>query len=284
MEYHEIRTFISQEKLRALNTNDGYHSSDDSSDSSNDMPLFRHLKTVQQQQHEEEQWHESSYHPYDSVLTTKKRTSLFKTQYRQAKLGKRLDAIWKQQPLDIMTPNEDLSPDSNVISPITLLEHIIGKIHTLKCLIEIKIQSVEDHERDIKFYLDRLDQLKQDTKYLNRKVAGAYYRMEEQLDPVQDQIQRTVTSLKQLHQTHLTLVRMALMDRNRSKISLESTQARVSSAQDQLDWWDTITFWTWPLFVIALVCVFVWGMIALAGWTVTLITMALMFGLVYDTS
>jgi hypothetical protein len=68
------------------------------------------------------------------------------------------------------------------------------------------------------------------------------------MDPVQDQIQRTVTSLIQLHRTHGILVASFVALLQRKSTYLESAQTRVDSAQQQIERWDIITSWTWLVF------------------------------------
>ncbi|ORZ09490.1 hypothetical protein BCR42DRAFT_423522 [Absidia repens] len=171
-------------------------------------------------------------------------------------------------------------------APATILAQVSEHIQKLQCLVDIEVQLVEDHQRDIEFYTNQLEQLDHDVQYLNHKVSVTLSNIENNMDPLQEDIQRTLPLLVQLHSNHqLTVMKFTNeVLRNKAKDTFSILQSKVKSAERHIRRWDSITFWALLISVVLLTCMFILWLIYTTGVVVTSALLLVLVTLFYDAS
>ncbi|CAO3595532.1 unnamed protein product [Absidia cylindrospora] len=171
-------------------------------------------------------------------------------------------------------------------APAMILSQVSEHIQKLQCLVDIEVQLVEDHQRDIEFYTNQLEQLDHDVQYLNHKISLTLSNIENNMDPLQEDIHRTVPLLVQLHTNHQLTVTKFTNDvlRNKAKDTFTILQSKVKSAEQHIRRWDSITFWTLLISVVLLTCMFILWLIYTTGVVITSVLVLVLVILFYDAS
>ncbi|SAM01517.1 hypothetical protein [Absidia glauca] len=168
----------------------------------------------------------------------------------------------------------------------TLFMHLSESIQRLQCLVDIEVQSVEDHQRDIGFFTAQLDQLNHDVQYMNKKVAGLSTNIETDLDPIEEEIQHTIPLLNQLLIKHHHIVSRFTQEvlKDTAKKTFIKLQSEIKSAECHIQRWDLITHWAFVVSMILLVCILALFLMQSIGPNLALIFFFVLAPVLYGTS
>ncbi|KAI8081402.1 uncharacterized protein BX664DRAFT_340320 [Halteromyces radiatus] len=186
--------------------------------------------------------------------------------------------------LEVANRTPDLS--TLIRSPSMLLAQVSENIQKLQCLIDIEVQLVEDHRRDVSFYTNQLEQLDHDVQFLNTKVLDILGKVDTEMIPVQEEMQRMIPLLDQAQKVHHIIINRFTkrVFQIKARNTFELLRKKTISAQQQIKRWNTFTYWGYFVSLILLSWTFLLWSIYSVGFTFTCICIVILTLLFYDTS
>ncbi|CAO3636299.1 unnamed protein product [Cunninghamella echinulata] len=167
-----------------------------------------------------------------------------------------------------------------------LLNQLSNDIQRLQCLIDIEIQSIEEHQRDILFYTNQLEQLDQDIDYyLHHKIKPITMISEKNIIPrleeIQDWYHPLLSQLQLDH--HLILSRFESYMRSiLSKNTLHSLQVKTEMTLKNIHQMNVLSYWSLLFALFFLLCIFIYWFIYYASIFLFLICLLLSIMIIYS--
>ncbi|CAO3640192.1 unnamed protein product [Cunninghamella blakesleeana] len=164
-----------------------------------------------------------------------------------------------------------------------LLTQLSNSIQRVQCMIDIEIQSVEDHQKDILFYTNQLEQLDHDIDYLNQKIN--FMNKESNRDLMIEDLKDWHSSLLQSQQNHHLLLNRFESYYIRSIITknpLPSLQLKTDLTLKSIHQMNLIRYWSLLIALFLLLCIFIYWFIYYASISLFLMCLLLSMMIIYS--